>query len=268
MSTGLHSSKGLLKRTLRKAAQTVGLHVGRFPATDSLQGHLKSFFRRTGINCVIDVGAHLGEYADEIREVGYRGRIVSFEPVRASYDALVHKAKAHRDWIIQHCALGSDDGEKEMNLYQGTVFNSFLASNHVGAERFGAALGLAAKERVAMRRLDRVFETCIAGIASPRVFLKMDTQGWDLEVLKGASGILDRLVGIQSELAVKHCYDGMTPYTAALEHYGSLGFQVTCIFPVARDTDGLQVMELDCVMLRVGAPARAAGAAEHERMGR
>lgn len=256
MSTGGRPLSGALKRGLRRAAQTVGLQVSKFPTVDSLQGHLKDFFRRMQINCVIDVGAHLGEYAEEIREIGYKGRIVSFEPVRASFETLVAKSKAHRDWIIQHCALGAEDGDKEINIYQGTVFNSFLPSSQVGAERFGSQIALSAKEQVPIRRLDRVFETCIAGIPNPRVFLKMDTQGWDLEVLKGASGILDRITGLQSELAVKKCYEGMPGYTAVLDHYAQLGFQLTGIFPVARDSDGLQVMEFDCVMLRLGTAAR------------
>lgn len=258
MSTDRPPIQKVLKQTLRKAAYTVGLQVGRFPGPDTLQGHLKSFFQRTGINCVIDVGAHLGEYAQEIREIGYRGRIVSFEPVRTSYEVLVKKAREERDWIIQHCALGSEDGEKEINVYQGTVFNSFLPSSSVGTERFGAQVELAAKERVPIRRLDQVFETCIDGIANPRVFLKMDTQGWDLEVVKGASGILDRLVGLQSEMAVKQCYEGMPGYTRALDHYAALGFQVTGMFTVARDTDGLQVMEFDCVLLRTPGAGSAA----------
>ncbi len=242
----------LLKLKLRSAARTLGLEVGKFPGPDTLQGHLKELFRRTGINCVIDVGAHIGEYASEIREIGYQGRIVSFEPVQASYEVLVGKAKQQRDWIIHHCALGAEDGEQEINIYRGTVFNSFLASSNVGAERFGAQVELEAKERVRIRRLDRMFEDCVAGIAAPRVFLKMDTQGWDLKVLEGARGVLDRLVGIQSELAVRHCYEGMTTYTAALERYAALGFELTGMFSVAREADGLRVMELDCVMLRSG----------------
>ena len=240
----------VLKRTLRGAARTLGLQVGKFPGPDTLQGHLKELFRRTGINVVIDVGAHTGEYASEIREIGYQGRIVSFEPVRASHDTLVARAKQQRDWIIQHCALGAEEGEQEINIYRGTVFNSFLPSSSVGAERFGAQVELETKERVRVRRLDRVFDECVAGIVAPRVFLKMDTQGWDLKVLEGARGVLDRIVGMQSELAVRHCYTGMTTYTAALEQYAALGFEVTGMFAVAREADGLRVMEFDCVLLR------------------
>jgi hypothetical protein len=74
-----------------------------------------------------------------------------------------------------------------------------------------------------------------------------------LKVLEGGRGVLDRLVGLQSELAVRETYDGMTGYTDALDQYAALGFEITGIFPVARETDGLRVMEFDCVLIREGA---------------
>lgn len=244
----------MIKNLLRRGALAAGLHVGRFPARDSLQGHLKKFFQLTGVNCVLDVGAHDGEYAHELREIGYRGRIVSFEPVQSSYQGLVHKARRARNWVIHNLALGAEEGEKEINVYRGGVFNSFLSSSEFGTERFGAELALATTQRVRVARVDHILADCVAGIESPRVFLKMDTQGWDLEVLKGAGGVISQLVGIQSELAIKQCYQGMVGFAEALKEYSALGFEVTGLFPVAHDKDELRVVELDCVMLR--APAR------------
>jgi len=182
---------------------------------------------------------------------------VSFEPIRATHAILVERARRHGDWQAHNLALGSQDGEKEMNLYEGTVFNSFLSSSDFAAGRFGKAVERRGSERVQVRRLDHIFDECVAGIDAPRVFLKLDTQGWDLEVLEGARGILDSVVGIQSELAVKHCYHGMTPYTRVLEKYESFGFELTGIFPVAFEPDGLRLVEVDCVFVAAPAERRA-----------
>jgi len=239
----------LLKRFVHKTALAVGAHVGRFPSPDSLQGHLLSFFRLNRINCVIDVGAHLGEYFETLSEIGYEGRVVSFEPVEANHAVLARKASGEKRWRVRKLALGSEPAIKEINIYQGSVFNSFLNSSHYGAAQFGDVIERITSEQVQVARLDSVFADCIAGIERPRVFLKMDTQGWDLEVLQGAGGILNQIVGIQSELPALQCYDRMIPYTRALEHYQALGFQITGIFPVARDKDKLRVVEFDCVML-------------------
>src|SRR5579872_1372187 len=115
-----------LKKLIHKGALLLGAHIGRFPPSDSLQGHLRSFFRITGINCVLDVGAHMGEYFETLREIGYDGRVVSFEPAKANYVVLARKASRMKHWLVRNLALGADEGMKEMNIYQGTVFNSFL----------------------------------------------------------------------------------------------------------------------------------------------
>lgn len=240
-----------MKLLLRSGARKLfGLSVVRFPPVDSLQGHLKTFFRETGINCIIDVGAHRGEYGKEVREIGYKGRIVSFEPVRATYEVLSRTARNDRDWQAYPYALGDEAGDREIHLYQGTVFNSFLTASDAGEKRFGRQIDSRETERVTVRRLADMFDDCIAGIDEPRVFLKMDTQGWDLRVLNGGGPVLDKLVGIQSELPVRQSYEGMVEYTDALNRYAELGFGVTGIFPVTRETDELRVMEFDCVLIR------------------
>ena len=162
--------ESLLKLSLRKAACSVGLAVGRFPSADSLQGHLKAFFRLTDVNCVIDVGAHKGEFYEALREIGYRGRIVSFEPVEANYEGLRRKAQGKKNWHVQKIALGSEEGTKGINIYRGSVFNSFLNSSDYSTTRFGAAVECTRSEQVRVERLDRIFDECTAGIGHPKVF--------------------------------------------------------------------------------------------------
>jgi hypothetical protein len=76
----------------------------------------------------------------------------------------------------------------------------------------------------------------------------MDTQGWDLEVLRGASGGFSQIHGIQPELPVQRCYEGMSTYTQILDQYAQLGFDINGIYPVTRGRDDLRVVEFDCVM--------------------
>lgn len=102
---------------------------------------------------------------------------------------------------------------------------------------------------VQIRRLDDVLPELVAEIESPRIFLKMDTQGFDSQVLDGASACIDQIVGMQSEISVIPIYDGMLPYTDSLSHYERLGFALMDLFPVNRTPEGC-VMEYDCVMAR------------------
>jgi hypothetical protein len=109
--------------------------------------------------------------------------------------------------------------------------------------------------RVEVRRLDAILPKLLAGIESPRVFLKMDTQGFDNEVVEGASGCLDQVLGVQSEISVIPLYNGMPHYTESLALYERLGFALVDLFVVNRQ-DGF-VLEYDCVMARPGALSAA-----------
>ena len=88
-----------VKRLLQKAARVVGLHVGRYPPVDSLAYHLKTLLRELEIDCVLDVGAHHGEFAGFLRDLDYTGQIISFEPVRSSFEALARARASDRSWM-------------------------------------------------------------------------------------------------------------------------------------------------------------------------
>src|SRR6476619_3449077 len=124
------------KRVLQKAARVVGLHVGRYPPVDSLAYHLKTVLRELEIDCVLDVGAHEGEFAGFLRDLGYAGEIISFEPVATSFAVLATARASDKHWRGHNIALGAEDSELEINIYAGSVFNSFLKPSSAGTTRF------------------------------------------------------------------------------------------------------------------------------------
>lgn len=222
--------------------------VWRNPRGYSLPTHLIALFRQLGVNCVLDVGAHFGEYGSMLRRYGYRGRIVSFEPVPANVERLAETRAGDPDWRAYDFALGSEEGELELNVARDTALSSFLEAGPPVTASEGAAIALERRERVVVRRLDSVFAECVAGLAEPSVFLKMDTQGWDHEVLRGAEASLPRIVGLQSEVSVLPLYEGMTSYLDAIRELHELGFDLTGVYPVAYAD--LRVVELDVVLAR------------------
>lgn len=228
----------------------VGLHVGRYPPVDSLAYHLKTVLRELAIDCVLDVGAHEGEFAASLRDLDYTGQIISFEPVRASFEVLTRARASDRAWSGQNVALGAQDGEFEMNIYNGSVFNSFLKPAENGSTRFGAATELVRTEKVPMRRLESVIDEILGVRPGARLFLKVDTQGYDLQVVRGAGRRLDAIRALQTELAARSTYSGMPSLPEALGELQQLGFELTGMFPVARELDHLRLIELDCVMCR------------------
>lgn len=234
----------------------LGLYVGKHPLPNTLPNRLRYLLGQLRINCVIDVGAHYGEYGQSLRELGYRGRIASFEPIADNYTRLAGVASRDDAWRTFPYALGSEEASKEINVLAASDLSSFLSASYTG-DRFGNGLTLERRESVAVRRLDTMFSKCVEGVVDPRVLLKMDTQGYDFAVLEGASAILPQVALLQSEVSVRPLYEGMTLLPEAISHFQGLGFDLAGLYPVALELDQLRVIEFDCIMVKSGITASA-----------
>jgi FkbM family methyltransferase len=199
--------------------------------------HLRSLLTQLDVDCVLDVGANRGQFASEVRGIGYSGPIISFEPIASEFNALKSRFAADPQWQGHQIALGRDALDTVINVPNKTVNASLLTP--VSGEK-------CRQEPMKVRRLDSI------ELPYSRVFLKMDTQGYDLEVFAGAQGVLGRIVGLQSELSVVPLYDGMPRYLKALETYETAGFLLFNLAVVNRVADG-GLLELNCFMRRARA---------------
>jgi FkbM family methyltransferase len=201
-----------------------------------------------GVNCVVDVGAHEGEYAKRLRSGGYDGRIVSFEPVPRAVDELKRAASDDPDWHVHQLALGREDGLTTMNAVPGTL-SSLRPPTEFGARRYKRLRDPEPVE-VEVRRLDAMLDELLEGLEHPRPYLKLDTQGFDLDVFAGTGDRIGEFVGMQSELALMQIYEGMPRLPEALGIYEGAGFDVAAMYPVSRQGKTARVLEFDCVMVR------------------
>src|SRR5262245_22203634 len=261
----------MLKRLARAALSLVGVEAIRLPGYHRrllfmnrrtrravgpdlvLHDHLSMIFERYGVDCVLDVGANRGQYGRELRLAGYRGRLVSFEPVEQLSRELRETVAGDAAWTVQRVALGRQSGTAELNVTRHDVVSSFRAPGAFAVERFGEATEVARHERVAIRRLEEVLDELCGDGPPPRCFLKMDTQGYDLEVFAGLGRWAEHVVGLQSEVAVIPLYTGMPRVAEALAHYEAAGFELTGLFPLSHDEGTGRMIEFDCVMVRPAA---------------
>jgi len=209
---------------------------------------LPALFEMYGVDCVIDVGAHEGEYADRLRAGGYEGEIVSFEPVPRAFAELQRRAASDERWSAHRLALGREDGSTTMNVVPGTL-SSLRPATKFGAGRY-PRLQEPEEVEVEVRRLDAVIEEALGGLGGRRPFLKLDTQGYDLDVFAGAGDAIQKFVGMQSELALMEIYKGMPHMRRSLRAYEKAGFEIAALYPVSRQTRTGRVLEYDCVMVR------------------
>lgn len=216
----------------------------------SYRSQIRSVLERARVDLVLDVGANEGQFASGLRGE-YAGEIASFEPVGSVFRTL--KAAAAKDplWNVHNLALGSAESTAVLHVSSQTKFSSFHKSSAYGTERFGRDTTTASEEAVTIRRLDDVLNENYPEIQNRRIFLKMDTQGHDMEVFRGAGDRLKNIVGIQSELSVIPIYDQIAHWTESILAYEEAGFGVVGLFPVSRDAEA-RVIEYDCLLVRAG----------------
>ncbi len=249
-------SINLWEKLLRRWALRAGFELTPLPAkSERLAIHLERLFKKLDINCVLDVGANQGQYGRFLREWGYQGDIISFEPVTADFSMLEIAAKNDVKWQTYQLALGEREGTADIHVTSDSLFNSFLTPNDFIK---GQGLSVNHMETVQIRPLDVVLEPLLAKLERPQLYLKLDTQGYDHVVLAGGEMALDKVAALQIELSVKPVYEQMPYYLDSIALLERAGFEVTGLFPIARD-NALRVIEFDCVMVQTAVVGETTG---------
>jgi FkbM family methyltransferase len=215
--------------------------------------HLRELLARLNIDCVLDVGANVGQYHDFLRDkVLYEGPIVSFEPVGRHVELLRERARADSDWHIEGYALGAQEGSLPINVMASDQFSSFLQPDNSRTHDYDGLNVATHVETVTVHTLDVVLPMLRERLNFDRPYLKLDTQGFDMEVLQGSRDSLPEVRALQTEASVIGIYKGMPGYMETIRYLDQQGFDVTGFYPVSRD-HALRLIEFDCVMMNRGA---------------
>jgi FkbM family methyltransferase len=234
------------KLQVRKAFHRLGFDLRYFK--DSEEGILRNLIARLNPVAVLDVGANTGQYAQMLRRIGYGGVIISFEPLSSAHAKLKVEASADSNWIVApRVALGSAKGSIEINVAGNSVSSSVLPMKavHLAAAPESRYV---ATETVALERLDNLLPAVFT--ATGPVILKMDTQGYEEQVLAGAVGILSRVVAIQLEISLVPLYEGAPTVVHILSAMGDLGYHLFQVIPGFRDVATGQLLQLDGIFVR------------------
>ena len=198
------------------------------------------------VDLVLDVGAADGGYGTSLRRFGYTGRIVSFEPLSASFESLIATIKDDPTWTAHHLALGAESGSASINIASNRASSSFrpMLDSHRAAT---PAVDFVAQETVTVSRLDDLDDEHLTSARRP--FLKVDTQGFEREVLAGATDLISRCAGIQLELSFIPLYDGGMLVDEAISWAYDQGFHLVNIEQGYAAPSG-EILQVDGVFVR------------------
>lgn len=206
----------------------------------------------TGVRTFLDVGANEGQFGADLLRTGWQGRIVSFEPTSAAHALLAERAARHGSgWTVApRVAVGAAEGEAEINIAINSVSSSLLKVDRRSTD-VAPASGFEATEHVAVRPLDAMIEP---GWEAP-FGLKIDTQGFELEVLKGASATLARTTVVSLELSLVELYEGGAKLDEVYAFMERAGFRCISLVEVFSDFARHEVLQVDGTFVRAAPPA-------------
>jgi FkbM family methyltransferase len=231
-----------VRRAVRRLLQRLGIEVVRYNPQARQQ-----LFARKGIDLVFDVGANAGQYAEKLRAGGYRGRIVSFEPLAAPFEALERRARDDPAWTCVQLAVGDSSEETTMNVY-GKESSSLLQLNDLVAQNLRLQQG--GTEAVTVTRFDEIVDH----FARPddSMFVKLDVQGFELPILRGAEHGLARVQGMEVELSLAPLYHRQALVGEVIDYLEKRGFQMIWLERILVEPRTRELLQIDGLFMRVG----------------
>lgn len=242
------------KQAVKSILKMFGLELHRArpappSATQVAAIQMVSAMRKFEIDLVLDVGANKGQFGSEIRNCGYPGRIVSFEPLSSAHGELLKTSTGDSKWeVYPRCALGDHNGEVEINIAGNSESSSILPmlESHRSAAPESAYQG---KEVTSLKTLDAVAGECLKNAHA--TFLKIDTQGFEWQVLDGARDTLPHIKGILVELSLVPLYEGQHLWREVIDRLETGGFTLWAFKPVFSDQASGRTLQVDGIFFRV-----------------
>jgi hypothetical protein len=158
-------------------------------------------------------------------------------------------------------ALGATTGQVEINIAANSFSSSILPmlDSHLAAAPNSAYLQ---KEKVPLRRLDDILNELLvdnldnlddeqaAGAPNRRIFLKLDVQGYESQVLAGAPQLLQHTLAVQLEMSLLPLYEGETLMPQMHAAMAAKGFDLWDLEPSFRDPNTGRLLQIDAIFTR------------------
>ncbi|MGB3203830.1 MAG: FkbM family methyltransferase [Crinalium sp.] len=231
-----------IQQTLRQIARKFGYDVVRHPTAEV------AFHLNYGINKIFDVGANTGQYALRQIGFGYTGKIVSFEPVSSTFIDLKRNAHNYSMWEVLNYGLGNADGENIINVSESSVFSSMLKSTPFLNQMYPDSKYIY-QEKIQVHKLDSIFNKYYQ--KEDKVFLKIDTQGSEKNILKGAENSLKYISGLQVEVSFKEHYQGEILVIDMINFLFDEGFTLVALSPLYHNLKSGDIAQADGIFWRL-----------------
>lgn len=241
-----------IESVVRLSANRVGIDIHRYRPEDSMPGRVARMLEFKQVDLVLDVGANVGQYARDLRRGGYRQRIVSFEPLDSAWSLLSRNAAGDPLWeVAPRGAVGDCEQEIQIHVARNSVSSSILPM--LDQHRMAAPeSAYVATQTAPMARLDRLAAPYLTAATIP--FIKIDTQGYERQVIAGATALLEgAAIGVQLEMSLVPLYEGQSLFEPMLDQMRRRGFELWGVWPGFSEPRSGRMLQVDVVLMRADA---------------
>jgi FkbM family methyltransferase len=202
-----------------------------------------NFFRAKSI---IDVGANEGQFVLRLLKNNFKGNVISFEPITDAYTKLLINAERNKkkiSWaVFEKCGLGSKDFFQDIFISQHSESSSILKilPKHTYLKPLSKTISI---EKIKIKKLDSFYDDIKK--LDKNIFLKIDTQGYELEVLKGAEKTLKLITALIVEVSLVQLYEDQPPWLDIVNFLKERNFIVWSVDRVMGDISTGETYQLD-----------------------
>ena len=237
-------SKSNIKYKIKKY---LGIDISIYTPYNNSAGQTISAINRLKIDEVIDVGANIGQFALELRNLDYKGKITSFEPLSSAHQILTRNARNDKNWnIYKRVAIGAEICEEKINISKNSQSSSILNMLELHKKASPGAV-YKSSENVEVITLDSVF---CKNHNKKSYFLKIDTQGYEWNVLKGAENLLENCKAICCELSLEKLYSDQKDWLEIIKMLEKKGFELWSLETAYVDSRNGKLLQMDGIFIK------------------
>lgn len=193
-----------IKKKIKQIIRWLGFDIMRFTPDNNALARRVQIIKLYKIDTVLDIGANSGQYAQQIKELGFKGEIISFEPTKAAFDKLKIASKKDGKWKVFNFALGDNNESKKINIANNSYSSSFLnmLPRHLQSAPESYYVD---SETITVKTLDSIWDNLEQN--NSNIYMKMDVQGFEQQVLLGALESFKYIPIIQMEMSLVSLYE-------------------------------------------------------------
>ena len=234
-----------MKKLIRKILRKKGFQITKYPDYD-LERRIK-LINHFDIDTLFDIGANIGQYAINMREIGFTKKIISFEPLKSAFSVLKDTSLNDNNWVVQNYALGNENFKSVINVAGNSASSSILnmLPKHSNTEPESK---YTTQEEIEIKTLDSVYNTLCK--KEDRVMIKIDTQGYEKNVIDGATESLKNIKVIQIEMSIVPLYENEMLFIEMINHIDKKGFHLVSLENGFSDNTTGQLLQVDGIFVK------------------